>query len=75
MRKALKGSGVIYTSFKFGTYEGERGSRYFTDFTEETFNEFLGQIDGLRIEEVWMTTDVRPDRGDEKWLNIILRKI
>ena len=75
MRKALKGSGVIYTSFKYGTFEGERSGKHFTDFTEETFNEFLGQIDGLRIKEVWMTTDVRPDRGDEKWLNIILRKI
>ena len=75
MSKALKQSGVIYASFKYGTYEGERSARYFTDFTEETFGEFLVQISGLSIEEVWMTTDVRPDRGDEKWLNIILRKI
>lgn len=75
IRKALKESGIIYASFKYGMFEGERGGRYFTDFTEETFAKFFGQIGGLRIEEVWITSDVRPDREDEKWLNIILRKI
>ena len=75
MSKALKQFGVIYASFKYGTYEGERSGRYFTDFTEETFGKFMKQIDGLSIKEVWITADVRPDRGDEKWLNIILRKI
>lgn len=75
MSKALKQFGVIYASFKYGTYEGERSGRYFTDFTEETFGKFMKQIDGLSIKEVWITADVRPDRGDEKWLNMILRKI
>ncbi len=32
---ALKDDGVIYTSFKDGTFEGERNGRYFTDFTEK----------------------------------------
>ena len=27
----------IYTSFKYGDFEGERNGRYFTDFTEKTF--------------------------------------
>lgn len=37
---ALKDDGVIYTSFKYGTFEGERNGRYFTDFTEKTFDGF-----------------------------------
>lgn len=72
---ALKKDGVLYTSFKYGSYEGERNGRYFTDMTEDRFSDFLKNIKGLELEEKWVTSDVRPGRGDEKWLNIILRKI
>ena len=77
MRKmmiALKKNGIIYTYFKYGTFAGERNGRYFTDMTEEVFAVFLSGIDGLKIEEQWITSDVRPGRGEEKWLNLILRK-
>ena len=74
MIRALTGHGVIYTSFKYGTFEGERGGRYFTDFTEDAFQEFLQLFPGLSIEDDWITADVRPDRSDEKWLNLLLRK-
>ena len=74
MAAALKERGVIYTSFKYGTYEGERNGRYFTDMTEEKFSCFLQNIKELELEEQLVTSDVRPGRGDEKWLNIILRK-
>ena len=33
MLTALKNDGWIYTSFKYGEYEGNRNGRYFTDFT------------------------------------------
>lgn len=72
---ALKENGIIYTSFKYGTFEGERNGRFFTDFTEETFREFVSDVDEIKIEESWITGDVRPGRGDERWLNLILRKI
>lgn len=75
MIAALKEHGIIYTSFKYGTFEGERNGRFFTDFTEETFQGFVADVDGIRIEEMWITGDVRPGRGDERWLNLILRKI
>ena len=71
---ALKDNGVIYTSFKYGTFEGERNGRYFTDMTEKSFNELIHDINGVIIEEYWVTGDARPERGNEKWLNLILRK-
>lgn len=74
MAQALKENGIVYTSFKYGTFEGERNGRYFTDMTEEKFETLLKEIEAFHIEEQWITSDVRPDRGDEKWLNIILRK-
>ena len=74
MCAALKASGIIYTSFKYGEYEGERNGRYFTDFTIENFRKFIQNIDSVKIEEYWITGDVRQGRGEEKWLNLILRK-
>lgn len=74
MVTALKKQGIIYTSFKYGIFSGERNGRYFTDMTEETFAELLKGIENLEIEEQWTTSDVRPGRGEEKWLNLILRK-
>ena len=74
MQAALKANGIIYTSYKYGTFSGERNGRYFTDMTEARFAGFIEEIDGLQIEEQWISADVRPGRGEEQWLNIILRK-
>ena len=74
MTLALKDNGIIYTSFKYGTFEGERNGRYFTDMTETSFANLIKDIEELEIEEQWITSDVRPGRGEEKWLNLILRK-
>ena len=74
MCDALKSTGVIYTSFKYSDFEGVRNGRYFTDFTEDSFKEFIAEIPELTIEDYWITGDVRPGRGDERWLNLILRK-
>lgn len=74
MTAALKPNGIIYTSFKYGTFSGERNGRYFTDMTETTFADFISDIEALQVEEQWISTDVRPERGEERWLNLILRK-
>lgn len=74
MLAAIKVNGIIYTSFKYGEFEGERNGRYFTDFTIETFTEFIQNLEHLKLEEYWISGDVRPGRGEEKWLNLILRK-
>ena len=74
MAVALKENGIIYTSFKYGTFVGERNGRFFVDMTEEIFAEFISKIKELEVEEQWTTSDARPGRGEEKWLNLILRK-
>lgn len=74
MTDALKSHGIIYTSFKHGNFEGERNGRYFTDFTIDSFCKFAEDIKQLKLEEYWITDDVRPGRGNEKWLNLILQK-
>ena len=74
MIKAVKSGGYIYTSFKYGEYEGYRKDRYYTDFTSESFRGFARDFPEIVIIDEWISADVRPGRGDEKWLNLILRR-
>lgn len=71
---ALKRNGIVYTSFKYGDFEGYRDDRYFIDMTEEKFINLLDEIQVFDMEKIWITSDVRPGRDDEKWLNVIVRK-
>ena len=71
---ALKEGGIFYTSFKYGDFAGERNGRYFRDFTEESFREFLKDFHEFRMTDQWITCDVRPNRGEERWLNVLLRR-
>ena len=49
--RALKDKGLLYTSFKYGTEEGERNGRYFTDMTEEKLTGLLDKVPDFEIEE------------------------
>lgn len=71
-KRALRPNGVLYASFKYGNYEGMRGGRWYTDLDE-------GALAGLVEKDfetvrLWISDDVRPGRGSEKWLNCLLRK-
>lgn len=74
MIRALKNGGVIYVSFKYGTFEGERNGRYFTDMNEERFESLMREVPAMEVLKETITSDVRPGRADEKWLNVFLRK-
>ncbi|MCQ8213369.1 class I SAM-dependent methyltransferase [Cetobacterium somerae] len=71
--KALKKDGVLYASFKYGENNYEKDGRSFTCFTKD---KFLNLIEGLDFyyRATFETGDVRPGRGNEKWLNVILKK-
>ncbi len=71
---ALKPGGILYTSFKYGNFEGIRSGRYFTDFTEESLTEFWSESPALKITELWITQDVRPGREEERWINLLARR-
>ena len=71
---ALKPGGVLYASFKYGDFEGMRHGRYFTDFTEETLKAFMERFDGLKVFDMWVSRDVRSDRQERQWINILARR-
>lgn len=72
---ALKDTGLFYVSFKYGTFEGFRNNRYFTDLTETSLKDLLTAIPSLTIQETWISSDARPGRENEKWLNAFLRRV
>jgi len=69
---ALKPNGIMYMSFKYGDFAGERNGRYFTDLNEDRLHEVLSYTK-FELLEFKITNDVRPDR-DDKWLNVNIRK-
>ena len=71
----LNNNGIFYMSFKYGEdeYIDEKG-RYFNCYTEETFNELINKVEGLKIMKVYKTIDIVPGRGDIVWLNILCVK-
>ena len=73
MKRAVKPGGILYVSFKYGTFEGIRNGRYFTDQTDESLHAILDRVGGLEIIRTGITGDARPGREDEKWLNVLLR--
>lgn len=72
--RALKPGGVLYVSFKYGDFEGERNGRWFNDMDEAALRSVVDGVEGLAVESVWTSSDVRPGRSDEMWLNAVLRR-
>lgn len=70
LEQALKDGGALYVSFKYGTFEGERDGRYFTDLVETDITALLAACPSLMLKKMWTTGDVRADR-QQKWLNAI----
>lgn len=68
IHRALKEEGLFYCSFKYGSFEGERNGRFFTDMTEDGIRKLLSPL--FTPTRIWTTSDARPGRSDEKWLNV-----
>ncbi len=73
--RSLKDGGVMYASFKHGDGETFRDGRLFNDYDEPSFRRLLSNCPELRIVKLWRTTDLRPGRADEAWLNALVRRV
>ena len=69
----LTDSGYFYCSFKYGQGESKREGRHFTNLDENGLEQLL-ESTVLKPFKVWVTTDLRPGRENERWLNAILIK-
>jgi SAM-dependent methyltransferase len=71
---SLKPEGIFYASFKYGDGVTIRDGRLFNSYNEEAIGSLLGKRNDLTVVRVWKTQDVRPDRNDEFWMNVLCRK-
>src|SRR5262245_44773655 len=60
---ALRAGGPLYASFELGEAEGERGGRWFTDWTEDALTDVVARQSALETIRAWRTADPRPGRG------------
>ena len=73
LSRSLKKDGLFYLSFKYGYFEGIRDGRFFLDMTEERLREIIRGVDSLAVQEIFITSDVRPHKK-QQWVNAFLRK-
>ncbi|EHH3080867.1 class I SAM-dependent methyltransferase [Vibrio vulnificus] len=71
LSQLLRPQGLFYCSFKYGQAAQVRNRRFFTDMDEHKLHATL-TTSPLTIKQTWVTSDVRPGRGSEQWLNAIL---
>ena len=74
MSDALKNHGIWYLSFKYGEGEVCRKGRRFTNLTENSLGKLVDSLPDIHIQSTWQTSDKRPEREEERWLNAQLMK-
>lgn len=68
----LRAGGHFYCSFKYGRGTLARDGRTFTQLDEDALYALLSELPLVAI-DVWQTTDLRPGRAEERWLNAVLQ--
>ncbi|MDF2484482.1 MAG: Methyltransferase type 11 [Herbinix sp.] len=71
---SLKINGVLYMSFGYGEFEGERDGRYYTDYRTKALKELIGRYENLEIIDIDKCEDSR-DENDKEWLYALVRRI
>lgn len=74
INEALKPNGMLYMSFKYGKTSEERNGRFFTDMTEDDLPFLCNENNGFEVRAYYISSDARPERSNERWLNIIAQK-
>lgn len=72
--KCLKPDGVLYMSFQYGDFSGFRNGRYYQDFTTKRMKDIIGRYSELDLLDIWKSSDIRSDREDVVWLNVLVKK-
>ncbi len=71
---SLKINGVLYLSFHYGDYEGERDGRYFKDYRVKTLKELIGRYEKLDIIDIDKCHATHEDNETE-WVYALVRRI
>lgn len=73
--KSIKAEGVLYMSFKYGDNSGIGSKEYYTEYSTKTMKRLLLNHKNLEIIDIFRTHDVKEERKEEEWINVLLRKV
>ncbi len=71
---SLKTDGVLFMSFYYGDYEGERNGRYYKDYRTKSIKELVSGYENLEIIDIEKYDDLDP-AANVQWIYALLRKI
>lgn len=71
--KSIKPNGVLFMSFRYGDFEGERDGRYYTDYNTKKLKELIARFEELELLEIKKCEDIRPEK-DVIWINALVHK-
>lgn len=72
--QALKENGVLYFSVHKGDRDGIYHGRYFHDYNRRELQSLMEEYPELEVVDIWTTQDVRSEKSDKLWLNVLARK-
>ena len=70
LKNALKDSSILYASFKYGDEEKIVNGRLFSNYDEQSLRVLMSE-NGFEVLELFVTQDVREDRHEDKWVNVV----
>lgn len=72
--QALKENGVLYFSVHRGDRDGIYHGLYFHDYNRRELQSLMEEYPELEVVDIWTTQDVRSEKSDKLWLNVLARK-
>lgn len=72
--QALKENGVLYFSVHRGDRDGIYHGCYFHDYNRRELQSLMEEYPELEVVDIWTTQDVRSEKSDKLWLNVLARK-
>ncbi len=71
--KSLKINGVLFMSFKYGDFEGERDNRYYTDYRTKTLKELISRHEDIELIDIQKCDD-RKIENSTNWIYMLSRR-
>jgi len=72
--RSIKPGGVLYASYKYGDTQRIKDNRLFNDYMEMDLEMLFSGIDDAVVKEWWISGDMRVERKNEGWLNVVVGK-
>jgi len=75
LKRALNLEGILYISLKYGEGEGVKDGRFFSYYDEVQLRKVFNRLKYLKIIKLFRTEDVRQERKQELWINVLARAV